>query len=216
MDSLNRAHLVWEDLDAGYVSRVFYLMLNSDGAILIGATPVSLDTAESMYPSVDALPGGEVVVLFESRENGEEPHISMMTLDPSQVAHEGTPVEPSALITVGPTAVAAGSGSASMLPSALMDESGRVHLAYYGGDNEWSGRELLFKVLDQDGTTVVEERFVTQSPTARSRTADTGEVLLPALAVSSQGTYAVWTDVDPEGPWGVSDVMMRILHPIKP
>jgi hypothetical protein len=42
-----------------------------------------------------------------------------------------------------------------------------------------------------------------------------GEVLLPALAVSSQGSYAVWTDADPEGPWGVSDVMMRILHPMK-
>jgi len=216
VDSLNRAHLVWEDLDAGYVSRVFYLMLDSEGVMLIGATPLSSETAESMYPSVDALFGGEVVVLFESRENWEEPYISMMTLDPSQVAHDGAPADPSALITLGPTAVATGVGSASMVPSAVTDESGRVHLAWYGGDNEWSGRELLFKVLDQDGTTVVEERFVTESPTARSRTADTGDILLPALAVSSQGSYAVWTDVDPEGPGGLSDVMMRILHPIKP
>ncbi len=217
VDSSDRAHLVWAGLDANGSNRIFYMMLDSVGTALIGATALTSETAAPRYPWVDVAPENKIVVVFESMQVGDQPYnVSMVTLDPSLVEHNGTAADPVILVTLGPIPVATGSISASMVPSPAVDGAGNVHLCYYGGDNEWSSRELLFKVVDQDGTTLVAERAVTEGATARSRSADTSEVLLPALAASSQGSYLVWTDVDPDGPLGVSDVMMRILHPMRP
>jgi hypothetical protein len=217
VDSLNQAHLVWAGLDAEYSTRIYYTMLDSMGTTLIGTTSLTSETAGSGYPSVDVAPENKIVVVFESREDWDQPYnVSMMTLDPSLVEHDGNPAETSALVTLGPIAVATGSNSASMVPSAVVDGSGNVHLCYYGGDSDWSPRDLLFKVVDQGGNTLVAERAATEGPTARSNSTDTGEIILPALSVSNQGSYVVWTHENPEGPWGVSDVMMRILHPLNP
>jgi len=201
VDSQDNVHVVW----TGYDQLVWSMIDGDDGTILIDDTQLTPgDESSSWYPSVDIGPNDEVTVVFEDRGTDG---VNMMRIDPSLDSQDGDAADMQQITVLEPTLITSDSVLAEIIPSAILDSLGNVHVSYYSCESHWDypPADLYYHAVDPSGAALSAERRLTDQPTV----ATTGYFTVPpVIAESHETVYVLWTDERR----GQAEVMLLIIN----
>ncbi|NOZ69004.1 MAG: hypothetical protein GXP46_07120, partial [Deferribacteres bacterium] len=192
VDNQDNAHIVWLTYDTNYDLRVHYKMLDGNGQTLIDTSALSpAGLVQAGYPSViagvNAAGDTEIVVTYAGSRTWIAPEeLFVMNINPYNAPLDGSPADPSVIITGGPVSVAENVFG----PSLFTDTAGNSLIAWYGGNVRWAPGHVYFRSIAPDGSISVPQRQLTDNPTATAY----GELTRPAVLGGPDSTYILWTD----------------------
>jgi len=213
VDQDNNAHIAVGRAEFSDDFEIRYAMVDGDtGALRIASTQVTeTNNAHSKYPEISVDGDGNIIIVYQERNGlggSGTVESGALIIDPSGAVQNGTVANRDDIVTAGPFAISPADSARSRHPSGIVDENGNIHGVYFPDRFNSGNSHVLHRSIDQTGTEVDAERFVTLEQRAEVR--GFNQFSRAHLAIDLPTVYVTYTERTPSN--GL-EVVMRALDP---